>query len=303
MQAYLAEKYMSGPKADAILARSRDKKKKKRRAEDGAPTSGGPSRIRDEDATGWAAAKADDEPESEGEKAVVASDRGFKKRRTDGNDGGSGWATVRAPTPTPPEAEDEKPLVVEPDEPFAGGLLTKAQIRKHLPSAQVAKKGPPTTADEQAAQDAQQETIYRDATGRKIDTAAEKAEAARRKREREEREAQKMEWGKGLVQRDDERKRKEDLEKMRGRGGMRRADDKEMNEDMKAQERWNDPAAQFMTVRLALVFYQNFAFVDLSRILPVEEESERSAKTRIHWTAASTQPLWNQTRLQMGWRR
>jgi len=53
MQAYLAEKYMSGPKADAILARTAPKKKKKRKAESSTAASGsGSAMIVDADG-GW----------------------------------------------------------------------------------------------------------------------------------------------------------------------------------------------------------------------------------------------------------
>jgi pre-mRNA-splicing factor CWC26 len=63
----------------------------------------------------------------------------------------------------------------------------------------------------QQASEAEQETVYRDATGRKIDTKAERAEAARLKREREEKEAAKMEWGKGIVQKDEEERKRAEL--------------------------------------------------------------------------------------------
>jgi pre-mRNA-splicing factor CWC26 len=41
MQAYLAEKYMSGPKADAILSRTTQKKKKKRKPDLGSTSASG----------------------------------------------------------------------------------------------------------------------------------------------------------------------------------------------------------------------------------------------------------------------
>jgi len=37
------------------------------------------------------------------------------------------------------------------------------------------------------------------------------------------------------------------LEKQKTQGFARYADDKDLNEDMKAQDRWNDPAAAFLT--------------------------------------------------------
>lgn len=239
MQAYLAEKYMSGPKADAILSRTTQKKKKKRKAD----TTTAASSIVDDDA-GWAgeSSRRNDEEEDFAE-AVVAKDRSFKKRRVEE---GSGWSTVRAgeKEESPPIPADEQPTVFveESEQPFTGGLLTSAQLRKALPKPQQ-KQEELTKEEEEAAQ----ETVYRDASGRKIDTKAARAEAARKKREMEEKEAKKMEWGKGLVQRQEEDARQRQLEKSRSLPFARRADDKELNEELKAKERWNDPAAAFLT--------------------------------------------------------
>lgn len=98
--------------------------------------------------------------------------------------------------------------------------------------------------------EAAQETVYRDASGRKIDMKLARAEAARKKREKEEKEAQKMEWGKGLVQR--EERRRLQLEKNKSLPFSRHADDSELNEQLKAREIWNDPAAAFLTVSPAV---------------------------------------------------
>ncbi|EMD35290.1 hypothetical protein CERSUDRAFT_116091 [Gelatoporia subvermispora B] len=240
LKAYLAAKYMSGPKADAILSRTAPKKKK-RKAATGASTSGaGSSMIKDDDILGWDNVQEQDDDEMS--EAIVAEDRAFKKRQR--TEEGGGWATVRegeegrSPSPTP----DEQPQVVVQEEPaFKGGLLTSAQLKKSLPRLK------PATSSDPQADAAAQETVYRDASGRRVDMAAERAEAARKKREREEAEARKMEWGKGLVQREEAEKRKQELEVIRSRTFARTADDVEMNEDLKAQERWNDPAAAFLT--------------------------------------------------------
>jgi pre-mRNA-splicing factor CWC26 len=243
MQAYLAEKYMSGPKADAILSRTTQKKKKKRKPDLGSTSASG--MIVDDDA-GWnnvaISAEADDDDDDDTE-AVVASDRSFKKRRMEPGEGGSGWATVREPTPPPPA--DEQPVVVSTEEEqFHGGLMTKKQLRSQLPSQDRRIE----EEEDPAALAAAQETVYRDASGRKVDMKLERAEAARKKREREEREAQKMEWGKGLVQRDEAERRKKEEERIRQRGFARYVDDADLNRTQKEQERWNDPAAAFMTV-------------------------------------------------------
>ncbi|KAL5480162.1 CWC26 [Sanghuangporus weigelae] len=251
MQAYLAEKYMSGPKADAILSRvAPERKKKKRKTDTAASTSAYGFGIVDEDGDWGGVSKGADEEEDDVAEAVVASDRSFKKRRVAEGEEESGWATVREgikrEDASPPP--DEKPQIVETR--FAGGLVRASDLKKRLPEQSSSKKNKRSEAEsERELEEARlaQETIYRDASGRKIDTKAERAEAARRKRELEEKEAQKMEWGKGLVQRDDAARRAEQLEKERKRGLAVYADDKELNEEQKSTMRWNDPAAQFLT--------------------------------------------------------
>ncbi|KZT20936.1 hypothetical protein NEOLEDRAFT_1140105 [Neolentinus lepideus HHB14362 ss-1] len=247
MQAYLAEKYMSGPKADAILSKS-GKKKKKRKVT--ASTSANAGFIKDDDA-GFGGMNEEEEEDDAMKEAVVASDRSFKKRRVEEGEGG--WTTVREREGEVKEEpkEDEQPIVVdeqgreEVSVQFSGGLVTAAQLRKQKKEKENHKLKPRDDHDEEAR--LAQETVYRDASGRKIDTKAEMAEAARKKREREEREAKKMEWGKGLVQRDEQEKRREEMAKMKGRDLARYADDQELNELQKAEQRWEDPMAAFVT--------------------------------------------------------
>jgi pre-mRNA-splicing factor CWC26 len=258
MQVYLADKYMSGPKADAILSRTAPKKKKKRKPEDAGSTSrSGSAMILDDDA-GWSsAATPTNVEEDDTAEAVVASDRTFKKRRMEpsqgGEAGGSGWITVREPTP--PAPADEQPVVVamtteEAPPAFRGGLLTK-DLRGQLPTSHDRQKDEDEEDPEAIA--VAQETVYRDASGRKLDMKLERAEAARKKREREEREAQKMEWGKGMVQKEEVEKRRREEERIRLSGFTRYANDEELNRTQKDQERWNDPAAAFMTVRFSFL--------------------------------------------------
>lgn len=239
MQAYLAEKYMSGPKAEAILSRAGPKKTKKKRKAD----SNGPSMFIDED-TGFGDERSQREREEalDVAEAVVASDGSFKKRQSNQD---SNWTTVREGEreESPPVPADEQPLVVSEDtsQPFKGGLLTSDQLRRALPKSNV-KMEEMSKEDMKAAQ----ETVYRDASGRKIDMKVARAEAARKKREKEEKESQKMEWGKGLVQREEEEKRRLQLEKNKSLPFSRYADDKELNEERMAEQRWNDPAAAFL---------------------------------------------------------
>ena len=247
LKTYLAEKYMSGPKADAILSRTAPLKKKKRKAQEVTANPLGGTMIRDEDAE-WGDLAQDDDNDDFKE-AVVASDRGFKKRKVANTSTESSWITVQGglTTPPPPTDDSEQPIVV--DAPVVGGLVNAQQLKKMLPQNNVATDN--LTAEEIARA---QETVYRDSSGKKIDTKAARAEAARLKRLREEKEAQKMEWGKGLIQKDEAEKRRQELEKQRSTTFARHADDKDLNEDLKAKELWNDPAAAFLTVR----FLNNF---------------------------------------------
>ncbi|GAB5586653.1 Pre-mRNA-splicing factor cwc26 [Umbelopsis nana] len=91
------------------------------------------------------------------------------------------------------------------------------------------------------------ETVYRDKGGRKVDMVLKKAEEARRKKEEMEKEEKRMEWGKGLVQREEKAAEQRRLEEEKNKPLARYADDRELNEEMKEKELWNDPAAQFLS--------------------------------------------------------
>src|SRR6266704_1264993 len=94
LKAYLAEKYMSGPKADAILSKVAQKNKKKKRKGAVSAATSGSAMIVDED-SGWAEQPPDDAEDLE--EAVIEKDRGFKKRRLDQQAVGEsgGWAVVQ----------------------------------------------------------------------------------------------------------------------------------------------------------------------------------------------------------------
>lgn len=208
MQAYLAEKYLSGPKADAILARAgASRKKKKRKVEEGTANPYG-YKIQDDDDGGWVGSGDGAGGPDEETAVVVANDRSFKKRKA----GEGGWENVRPPAnvtvPEEPTPADEQPVVVQTEQTPMGGLLTAEQARKRFG---------PKDIDKVDKTGLTEETVYRDSSGRKIDPKVARAEAARLKREQEEKEARKMEWGKGLIQREEEEKRRAELEKEKTR--------------------------------------------------------------------------------------
>ncbi|BFZ61387.1 Pre-mRNA-splicing factor cwc26 [Saitoella coloradoensis] len=125
------------------------------------------------------------------------------------------------------------------------GLQTAAQIK-----AQIAAR----RAEEEArflSTDAVQtgkgtDTVYRDATGRRVDIALQRAEARKRTEEEEERKKNELEMNQGLVQQREREMRRRELEAMKAAPLARRADDSEINEELKKRERWNDPAAAFL---------------------------------------------------------
>lgn len=148
--------------------------------------------------------------------------------------GSSSWSVIRPgdgsrPTPAAKEEdasvpEDERPQVVgaEADEPpaFTGGLQSAAAVKAQA-EAQKAKRE--AAKRERAARKAAdeeeegEETVYRDASGRQIDTKQARAEEKRRKAKELEAQMMKMEWGKGLAQREDVEAKKAELAKMAAR--------------------------------------------------------------------------------------
>lgn len=92
----------------------------------------------------------------------------------------------------------------------------------------------------------EEETHYRDATGRRVDVSEKRAEARRAVQEAEEKERARKEALKGDVQMEEARRRRELLEDAKTMKFARTADDEEMNEELRGQRRWNDPMAKFL---------------------------------------------------------
>jgi pre-mRNA-splicing factor CWC26 len=90
------------------------------------------------------------------------------------------------------------------------------------------------------------ETIYRDASGKIINVAMERAKA-RAKQEAEEKKArEEAEAMKAPAQREQDRRRKEQLKEAKLMPFARGVDDLELNEELKERDRWADPAAGFL---------------------------------------------------------
>ncbi|ORY24965.1 Pre-mRNA-splicing factor of RES complex-domain-containing protein [Naematelia encephala] len=273
LKAYLAANYMSGPKADAILARSSDptlkKKRKKPKNEDyiggsavKAESNGGGSGIllRDEDE--WKR-KQDDDLDLEGGDAPVVG-KGlatFKKSKSAWNTVGStslalpniGSASPNSIKPDPdadaladPDATTSAPVVAPPKQltKRKGGLRTAAQLREE--EAAIAAEREPSPPPDYGGVDPTQ-TVHRDASGRIVDIAKLKEEERQLEMEEERKKKEREEWSKGLIQRQAREERVQEERQMRETEFARGREDRAMNRELREVERWNDPAAEFVT--------------------------------------------------------
>lgn len=121
-------------------------------------------------------------------------------------------------------------------------MALEAQRRKdaEMKAAKLNKKrnkGPP---------DQTEETVYRDATGRRIDVSMKRAEARAAEMEKLRQERKEKEDAMGEVQKRQKDERKEKLEEAKFLPVARHVDDEEMNEELKGVIRWDDPMAAYM---------------------------------------------------------
>jgi len=130
------------------------------------------------------------------------------------------------------------------------GLQTAAQVDAQMARRKAAERKK-WEKDVGGAGGAEQETIYRDASGRIINVAMKRAEARQKAEEEERKKAEAEEALKGDVQRAQKDQRKQDLADAKYLSVARYADDNELNDELKEQDRWNDPAAQFLTKKTA----------------------------------------------------
>jgi pre-mRNA-splicing factor CWC26 len=92
----------------------------------------------------------------------------------------------------------------------------------------------------------EEETVYRDATGRRIDVSMKRAEARKAALEAEHDAKLAKEALKGAVQVGEAQRRREQLQDAKLLPFARTVDDGDMNKELKSQQRWNDPMLEFM---------------------------------------------------------
>lgn len=261
LSSYLASKYLNAEPSSSG--------KKRKRKEKSSTNSG--LIIADDDALGWTSTQTtkddDDTPTT-----VTSGSAEFRKAKK------NAWKTVGVPALQPKDSEadeadriiseaaaensaamheDEGPVVEEWED--EGVVKMGDGTHAGLQSASAVTKQFEKRKREEAAQWEREqralgkgkekkveETVYRDATGRRIDISMRRQEARREADEKARQEREEKEMQKGDVQRLEKERRREELDEARFMPVARKIDDVEMNDELKEQERWNDPAAQFL---------------------------------------------------------
>ncbi|EAS30162.3 pre-mRNA-splicing factor cwc26 [Coccidioides immitis RS] len=241
---YLAKNYLT---ADSLHGSDRPKKKRKRNkhaeetdgliiADDDPPDLRSASTTQQKSRRGFG---YDDDDDDMGLEATIAASAAAER-------------TARAE-----EEEDEKPLVVDNDDREDGvlrmesgaraGLQTAAQTAAMVAAQERKHAKDAASMRTRQAKGEEAETIYRDASGRIINVAMKRAEVRKAAEEAAAKEAAEKEALTGDVQRKQKEERRKLMEDAKSMPLARTAEDEELNAELKARERWNDPAAQFLT--------------------------------------------------------
>ncbi|KAK7431393.1 Pre-mRNA-splicing factor cwc26 [Neonectria magnoliae] len=252
---YLATRY--------LVADSKPSKKRKRKR--GAEPAG--LVINDDDDSNWGTSNAQkDDGDEDGPITVSGRSAEFRKAKKNnwktvgvgadgtGNDDSAAaadaiLASTAAENNASKDADDELPVVdgagnvAKMSDGTHAGLQSAASVSAQLKRRQREER---EDFERHRKSTKEEETVYRDATGRRIDISMKRAEARRVAAEAEEKERAAIEALKGDVQLEEARKRRANLEDARLMKFARTADDEEMNDELKEQDRWNDPMMQFL---------------------------------------------------------
>ncbi|KAK2781082.1 Pre-mRNA-splicing factor cwc26 [Onygenales sp. PD_12] len=283
LAAYLAKNYL---KADSPSHSSSDRPKKKRKKTKHPDSDGGSGLIiADDDPPDLRTSSSQRQPRGRGDDSdddtyTIANAHSAEFRKTKK----SNWKTIGDSAPSNSEQvaadailasaaaeraahgdpDDEMPTIADGDEDDDGtprmesgaraGLQTAAQTAKMVAAQQRKRDAESAAMKKKPAGNAmglEGETIYRDASGRIINVAMKRAEARKAAEEKAAAEAAAKEALTGDVQRAAKAARKQELEEARYMPLARTVDDEEMNAELRSRERWNDPAAQFLSSKSA----------------------------------------------------
>ncbi len=137
-----------------------------------------------------------------------------------------------------------------------GGLQTAADTaalmrREELEQKVERQRSKSKKSRQKATPEPEEETIYRDATGRRIDVSLKRAEARAAEQEKVRAERKAKEDAMGEVQLREKEGKKKDLEEAKFLTLGRTVDDEAMNDELKEKVRWDDPMAQYMAQKRA----------------------------------------------------
>ncbi|KAI0381953.1 Pre-mRNA-splicing factor of RES complex-domain-containing protein [Hypomontagnella monticulosa] len=255
LSSYLATHY--------LVADPKPSKKRKRKQKDDTGLI-----IADDDESGWARTNRNDEDDDEASAVVAGTSADFRKAKkstwkviggaststststpqtqdddTASKEADAILASAAAETAAAGTAADDAPAVLMSDGTHAG-LQSAATVSAQLEARRAAERAEYERSS--SGKKGEAETIYRDATGRRVDVSMKRAELRREAQEAAAREAAKKEALRGEVQIEAARQRREQLEDARVMAVARHADDEDMNAEMKEQVRWGDTMARFI---------------------------------------------------------
>lgn len=163
--------------------------------------------------------------------ADAAKDSDIRRRQVEGED---------APTIAGETADTEAKA-----QPRAG-LQTAEESAQLEAAAQVRKAAEKKPSRSMRKAEAEQ-TVYRDATGRRIDISMKRAEARAAEQEKLRQERREKEEAMGEVQRREKEENRQAVEEAKFLGVARYADDEGLNEEMKEVGRWGDPMLGYVS--------------------------------------------------------
>lgn len=268
LSTYLAEHYLTASPSNPTDLSTRPKKRRKRDK----PSSNTGLIIADDDAD-LTLSKHHNAENDDDTPIFDANVRSAEFRRAKKNN----WKTIGAPAPTDADqaaadriladaakdtdvrrrqAEGEDaPAIAGETEDMASELerqkpkggLQMADETARLEAAAQARRAAERKSSNRMRRAEAEETVYRDATGRRIDVSMKRAEARAAEEEKLRQERREKEEAMGDVQRWEKEERKQAVEEARFLGVARYADDEGLNEEMKGVGRWGDPMLGYVT--------------------------------------------------------